>query len=513
MKQKTLRIILGDQLNHKHAWWDDDPETYTVLIAETQSETGYTVHHIQKVVAFFLAMRGFADWLREQRGAEVVYLKLDDPDNAHSISGNVKELLDTKKYDRWEYQLPDEYRLDEELKAFAKKSEIPSSAIDTEHFLSKRDDLKEHFKGKKTYIMESFYRMMRKKYDVLMDGSEPVQNNWNFDAQNRKSLPKDLDIPEPKSFPLDVSEIVNLLEKEKVKTMGRIDPAKFIWPVTRSQSLAMLRFFIDDLIPNFGNYQDAMKEGEWSLFHARLSFAMNSKMIDPKEVIERVEQAWRENKDGIPLAAVEGFIRQILGWREYMRGVYWAEMPDYEHKNFFNHQRKLPEWYWTGDTKMKCLSQAINQSLDYAYAHHIQRLMVTGNFALLAGIDPSDVDDWYLGVYIDALQWVEITNTRGMSQFADGGIVGTKPYVSTANYIDKMSDYCESCHYKKTKKTGEDACPFNALYWDFYERNRSKLEKNPRIGFVYPTLDKMNKNKKEELLKRADFILNNLDSL
>jgi deoxyribodipyrimidine photolyase-related protein len=256
-----------------------------------------------------------------------------------------------------------------------------------------------------------------------------------------------------------------------------------------------------------------MKKGEWSLYHARLSFGLNSKLIDPLEVIREVEDRWRADPKGVPLAAVEGFIRQILGWREYMRGVYWAKMPEYASLNYFGHSRKLPSWFWTGETKMQCLSQAVNQSLDYAYAHHIQRLMVTGNFALLAGIDPDEVDAWYLGVYIDAIEWVEITNTRGMSQYADGGLVGTKPYVSSANYIDKMSDYCQGCHYDKKKKVGDKACPFNSLYWNFYERHRDKLEDNPRIGFVYPTLNKMKGETRAEILEQAQKYLKNLETL
>ena len=512
MANKELRLVLGDQLNRQHSWWDDDPDGIIVLICEARSETDYVKHHIQKVVAFFLAMRDFGSWL-EERGFEVKYTKLNDKDNKGSIVDNVKHLVSKEKCFSWAYQLPDEYRLDEALKELEKSLDIPCNVADTEHFLSERQDLATFFKGKKTYLMESFYRYMRKKYDILMDGENPVDGKWNFDKQNRKSLPADHEVVEPKTYSKEVKELTDMLEDEGVKTFGRIDSENFIWPVTRREGLSMLRFFIDECLVNFGDYQDAMRQDEWSVYHARISFLMNSKIISPKEVIERVEEAWRGNKKKIPIAAVEGFIRQILGWREYMRGVYWAKMPGYARSNYFRHQRKLPEWFWTGDTKMNCLSQSINQSLDYAYAHHIQRLMVTGNFALLAGIHPDEVDAWYLGVYIDAIEWVEITNTRGMSQFADGGIVGTKPYVSSANYIDKMSDYCKDCHYSKSKKTGEKACPFNSLYWDFYDRHRDKLEKNPRIGFVYPTLNKMSSDKKEELLKQADYYLQNLDNL
>jgi deoxyribodipyrimidine photolyase-related protein len=512
MQKKTLRLVLGDQLNIKHSWWSDDPATFTVLMAETLSETGYVRHHIQKVTAFYLAMRHFAEAL-QAKGIEVVYLKLDDPKNKQSFSENIKSLLEHGSYTHWAYLLPDEYRLDEELKALANKLDLPCDVADTEHFLSERGDLAAHFKGKKTFVMESFYRMMRKKYDILMDGSEPVQGNWNFDKENRKSLPDDLRIPTPKTFPRKVKEVTDLLEKMDVKTIGRIDPEAFIWPLTREESLEMLGFFAEKLLNDFGNFQDAMKKGEWSLYHARLSFGLNSKLIDPLEVIREVEDRWRADPKGVPLAAVEGFIRQILGWREYMRGVYWAKMPEYASLNYFGHSRKLPSWFWTGETKMQCLSQAVNQSLDYAYAHHIQRLMVTGNFALLAGIDPDEVDAWYLGVYIDAIEWVEITNTRGMSQYADGGLVGTKPYVSSANYIDKMSDYCQGCHYDKKKKVGDKACPFNSLYWNFYERHRDKLEDNPRIGFVYPTLNKMKGETRAEILEQAQKYLKNLETL
>lgn len=513
MPTKTLRLVLGDQLNQHHSWWDDDPDSFEVLMCECLEETGYVTHHIQKVTAFFLAMRNFAEWLREEKGITVHYLKLDDEENAQSLTGNVEALLKNGSYHSWAYQLPDEYRLDRALSDFAGKAGHPCTTADTEHFLAGRFELRDFFKGKKTYLMESFYRMMRKKYDILMAGDEPVQGKWNFDHQNRKSLPEGVTLPEVKHYSRNVKGITDLLAKMDVKTMGRIDAENFIWPVSRAESLDLLEHFAKACLQKFGDYQDAMKRGEWSLFHARVSFSLNSKMLHPLEVIKRVEEAWQADDKKAPIAAVEGFIRQILGWREYMRGVYWAKMPEYAAMNYFGHDRKLPAWFWTGDTKMECMKQAVGQSLDYAYAHHIQRLMVTGNFALLAGVHPDEVDAWYLGVYIDAIEWVEITNTRGMSQYADGGIVGTKPYVSSANYIDKMSDYCGSCFYSKSKKTGDKACPFNSLYWHFYERHRDKLEKNPRIGFVYPTLNKMKEENREALLEQAEKYLENLDSL
>jgi deoxyribodipyrimidine photolyase-related protein len=513
MATKTLRLVLGDQLNHQHPWWNDDPETFEVLMCECLEETGYVTHHIQKVVAFFLAMRNFAKWLREEKGIAVHYMYLDSPDNTQSICGNVEALLQKGSFHSWAYQLPDEYRLDRALSDFAEKAPHPCATADTAHFLSERYELRDFFKGKKTYLMERFYRMMRKKYDVLMAGESPVDGKWNFDQQNRKSLPENAQVPEVKSYNHRVQDVVDLLAKMQVKTIGNIDAENFIWPVSRAESLDLLEHFAEACLQKFGDYQDAMKRGAWSLFHSRVSFALNSKMLTPLEVIKRVEMAWQADEKKAPIAAVEGFIRQILGWREYMRGVYWARMPEYATMNYFGHEGKLPAWFWTGDTKMQCMKQAVGQSLDHAYAHHIQRLMVTGNFALLAGVHPDEVDQWYLGVYIDAIEWVEITNTRGMSQYADGGIVGTKPYVSSANYIDKMSDYCGSCHYSKSKKTGENACPFNSLYWHFYERHRDKLEKNPRIGFVYQTLNKMKPDTKADLMAHADHILGQLDDL
>jgi deoxyribodipyrimidine photolyase-related protein len=302
-----------------------------------------------------------------------------------------------------------------------------------------------------------------------------------------------------------------MIEKAGVKTIGTIDPERFQWPVSRQESLEILDHFCEQLLANFGAYQDALTTWDPYLFHSRLSFSLNTKMISPLEVVQTVEKYWYAHQNQISIAQVEGFIRQIIGWREYMRGIYWAKMPEFRDLNYFGHDRKLPDWFWTGSTKMNCLKESIGQSLDLAYAHHIQRLMVTGNFTLLAGIHPYEVDQWYLGIYIDAIEWVEITNTRGMSQFADGGIVGTKPYVSSANYIKKQGNYCDHCAYEAAKKTGHGSCPFNSLYWHFYARNREKLEKNPRIGMMYRTWDKM--TNQQEVLDQAEFYLKNLDSL
>jgi deoxyribodipyrimidine photolyase-related protein len=512
----TLRLILGDQLNHAHAWYQKKDNDITYLLMEMRQETDYVAHHIQKVVAFFVAMRAFGESLREH-GHRVIYYTLDDPQNQQSLPDTVSKLIQQEAFDHFEYQLPDEWRLDQQLKALCADLHeigVSSQYYDTEHFLSGRTELAEHFKGKKTYVMESFYRMMRKKHNVLMDGDEPLTGQWNYDADNRRSLPKKHQWPKPLLVEKDVSQIVAMLQKAEVKTIGRLkEPKKFGWATTRQEGLEVLDYFVKNLLIHFGDYQDAMTPEGWALYHSRLSFLMNAKLLHPLEVIEAVVEYWQKNQDTIAFSQVEGFVRQIIGWREYMRGVYWARMPDYATLNKLDHTRNLPDWYWTGDTKMQCLSHAIGQSLDHAYAHHIQRLMVTGNFALLAGVHPDELDAWYLGIYIDAIEWVEITNTRGMSQFADGGIVGTKPYVSSANYIDKMSHYCGSCHYDKKKKTGEGACPFNSLYWYFYDRHRDALEKNPRVGMVYPTWKRMKEEDQKALLRQAEDYLEAINDL
>lgn len=510
--KKTLRLILGDQLNGQHSWFQKVDENIIYVLFEMRQETDYVAHHIQKVVAFFASMENFAKQLKKQ-SHQVVYWKLDDEKNTQSLVENLKIIIDENKIEHFEYQLPDEYRLDEQLKVFCEATKITSQVFDSEHFMSTRFELRDFFDGKKTYLMESFYRSMRRKYDLMMDGNQPVTGKWNYDKENRKKLPKDHVPIEPLVFEKDVSEVYQRIIDADVKTIGNIDVQNFIWATNREESLQVLDFFIEKCLPFFGTYQDAMTPHYWSLYHSRISFSMNVKMLSPLEVVTAAITHWEKNKDQITIAQIEGFVRQIIGWREYMRGVYWAKMPEFAELNYLEHNNKLPSYFWTGKTKMHCVRHSVQQSLDYAYAHHIQRLMVTGNFALLAGISPDELDEWYLGIYIDAIEWVEITNTRGMSQFADGGIVGTKPYVSSANYVDKMSHYCKTCFYNKKDKTGERACPFNSLYWDFYDRHRDKLEKNPRIGMAYRLWNKMDGEKRAGILKQADIYLKNLENL
>lgn len=504
----TLRLILGDQLNLQHSWFQESSEDVIYFMAEMRQETDYVKHHIQKVAAFFLSMRNFANSLKEQ-GHRVIYWSLDHDDNAQDLPKNLKNLITKHNIERFEYQLPDEYRLDEQLKDFCKSLEIETDIYDTQHFYTTREEVQEFFKGKKQFVMEYFYRNMRKKHHILMtNDKDPLGGQWNYDASNRKKWTGKPAIPPRKLPSNDVSEIVELLEKKKVATIGRIESTNLSWPCNREESLDVLKEFCERILPYFGDYQDAMDPNEPLLFHSRLSFSLNSKMLSPKEVITRVINYWQEHKETIDISQVEGFVRQILGWREYMRGMYWMQMPDYATLNKLDNHNALPSFYWTGKTQMNCLKHAITQSLDTAYAHHIQRLMITGNYALLTQSNPDEVDAWYLGIYIDALEWVEITNTRGMSQWADGGIIATKPYVSSGNYINKMSNYCSGCKYSVNKKTGENACPFNSLYWNFLDEKREHFNNNQRMSMMLRNLDNMDKKLLAKYKERANDIIN-----
>ncbi len=512
IKYETLRLILGDQLNPLHSWFSQKEEKVLYVLMEIRTETDYAWHHIQKATAFFAAMERFADHLKLE-GHNVKYIRLDDTENLQSFDANCAKLIQLHGISRFEYQQPDEYRVNTILENFCKSLEIASDVVDSAHFYTTRHEVGTFFEGKKMLLMENFYHYIRKKHDILMKGGVPEGNTWNFDADNRKKLPKNHVPPPPLLFNNDVSAAHDRIVKAGVFTIGSINPKALPWPLDRRQALELLQYFNEHCLPLFGTFQDAMDNNYWSLYHSRLSFAMNTKILSPHEVVDAAVAAWRDDPKGIALNQIEGFVRQIVGWREYMRGVYWMLMPGLETENFFGHTRKLPGWYWTGDTKMNCLKRAIGNSLEHAYAHHIQRLMITGNFALLAGVDPDEVDQWYLGIYIDALQWVEITNTRGMSQYADGGKIATKPYTGSANYINKSSNYCEKCYYDKSKRVGEKACPFNSLYWHFHDRHRDKLFHNPRIGFVYKLWEKMAGEDRAATLEQAEVYLKDIEKL
>ncbi|WP_296490961.1 cryptochrome/photolyase family protein [Rhodoferax sp.] len=511
----TLRLILGDQLNPRHSWFATvRPEVIYVLM-EIRQETDYVLHHAQKIIAIFAGMRELARQL-QSAGHRVHYLTIDDPANQQSLTGNLSALISLYQANAFEYQDPDEYRLDQQLQAFCASSPcfkiVSSSQVNSEHFYTQRDEVAEMFVNRKQWLMETFYRHMRKRHRVLIDGADkPAGGQWNFDADNRK--PWKGTPPEPPDLRPrhDHRALWASIQAAGVKSFGEPHAEDFRWPLDRDEALQQLDHFITQALPYFGDYEDAMSRKAQRLFHSLLSFALNVKMLKPDEVVQRVEAACRAGQ--VELAAAEGFIRQVVGWREYVRGIYWAQMPGYDQHNFFEHSTPLPEWFWTGHTRMSCLSASINASLQNAHAHHIQRLMVIGNFALLAGLDVQALHRWYLGVYIDAFEWVELPNTLGMSQFADGGLLATKPYVSSAAYIDRMSDYCKGCAYDKKQRLGEAACPFNALYWDFYQRNANKLERNPRIGMAYRQLAKMPADEVAALQAQATQIRQRLDTL
>lgn len=506
-----LRLILGDQLNQNHSWFNEVDGKTTYLMAEMRQETDYVKHHIQKVVAFFSAMRSFKEDLSD-KGHKFIYLTITDAENPQDLKRIIEKYVAQTEAKQFEYQLPDEYRLDQQLKSIIKKLNIETNAVDTEHFYTTRNQLEDFYKGKKQMVMESFYRMMRKEHAIMMVNDQPEGGKWNFDQSNRKKWTGSPAIPHERGFRKNVTVLLEEIKSANVTTFGTIEAESFNWPVTRTDCLSVLRYFCKELLVHFGDYQDALHTEEKYLFHSRLSFAMNSKILSPKEVIDKVLDHYYEHKNEIDISQVEGFIRQILGWREYMRGIYWKEMPDYAKLNKLGNTNTLPDFFWTGNTKMNCLKHAIGQSLDSAYAHHIQRLMIIGNYALLTQIDPAEVDQWYLGVYIDAIEWVEITNTRGMSQFADGGIVATKPYVSSANYINKMGNYCSTCTYSHTKKTGENACPFNALYWNFLDEKKEHFKDNHRMNMMMSLLEKKDSAELKALKQRAKDVIENADA-
>jgi deoxyribodipyrimidine photolyase-related protein len=510
---RTLRLLLGDQLNINHSWFNEAPDDIDYLMIEVASEATYVSHHIVKITSFFLAMRLFASELRK-RGFSVIYIALDNEKSQGTFHNTIHSVLRKGSYERFEYLEPDEFRLDRHLKEFAKSLSIPSGVMSSEHFLEERTSVADFFRGKKQFLLESYYRHLRLQHDILLDDKKkPEGGMWNFDKENRSKFSPSTVIPKRLTFNYEVDNIVSMLHAQSVPTIGRCEEKSFFPPLSRDDALLALSYFCSSCLQHFGTYQDAMTLRDPFLFHSLLSFPLNVKLLSPREVIDAAIKEWTLRPSEISISQIEGFVRQILGWREYMRGIYWAKMPDYATLNFFGARTSLPHYFWDGVTAMKCMSDSLHSSLSHSYAHHIQRLMILGNFALLAGIDPTEVDSWYLGVYVDAIEWVQLPNTRGMSQFADGGIVATKPYVASSNYIHKMSDYCSKCSYNRSLKYGDKACPFNSLYWDFFSRNRDKLERNPRIGMAYVTLDRMNSKEREAILSQAKHYLAHLEAL
>ncbi|MEM8970522.1 MAG: cryptochrome/photolyase family protein [Pseudomonadota bacterium] len=510
LRSETNRLILllGDQLSQQlSSLCAGDPATDSLLMAEVAEEASYVPHHKKKIAFVFSAMRHFAEEL-SGAGWRVRYVRIDDPDNTGSLSGEIARALRDTPADGVLMTEPGEHRLKTGLTEWAVKQGVDLQVLEDTRFIASHQEFRDWAGGRKQLRMEYFYRDMRRKTGLLMAGDEPVGGRWNFDAENRKPARGDLLIPQPYQVEPDAltSKVLDLVDARFGNNFGTLRP--FCYAVTRDDALKALSIFVDTALPRFGDYQDAMLTGEPFLFHSVLAQYINAGLLDPLEVCQSVERAYYDGH--APLNAAEGYIRQIIGWREYIRGIYWLKMPGYTDENFFDADRPLPDFYWTGETEMACIAAAVAQTRDEAYAHHIQRLMVTGNFAMLAGIDPHQVHEWYLAVYADAYEWVEAPNVIGMSQFADGGLLASKPYAASGNYINKMSDHCRDCRFDVKKKTGADACPFNPLYWDFLVRNEDQLRGNPRLGQVYRTWDKMSDDKKAAYLDSARAVLEDL---
>ena len=505
----TLLPILGDQLSPGLASLRAaDRATSVVLMAEVMEEATYVRHHRKKIAFLFSAMRHFAERLRTD-GWTVDYIRLDDRDNSGSLSGEIARACQRHMVTRILATEPGEWRVLEAMRLWP-----AVTILNDDRFMCSREDFAAWADGRKQLRMEWFYRDMRRRTGLLMDADKPAGGQWNLDAENRKSAKALLASgallrPQPPQFEPDAITrgVLDLVAERFGDHIGTLEP--FWFAVTPEQAEQALDHFIANVLPHFGDYQDTMITGEPFLYHAVLSPYINAGLLDPLAVCRRAEAEYHAGRAG--LNAVEGFIRQIIGWREYVRGIYWREMPGYVTRNALSATRPLPGFYWTGDTDMACLKAAIGQTITHAYAHHIQRLMITGTFALLAGIDPHSVHEWYLAVYADAYEWVELPNTLGMSQFADGGLLGSKPYAASGSYIDRMSDYCRGCRYDVTAKTGETACPFNALYWDFLVRNRDTLGQNPRLGPVYLTWDKLDPARQAATRASAAAFLARLD--
>jgi deoxyribodipyrimidine photolyase-related protein len=501
-----LVLILGDQLSEDlSALREADRETDTVVMAEVMDEASYVPHHPKKIAFLFAAMRKFAAHL-EGQGWSVRYTRLDDDGNAGSIPGELIRAAEATGATEVLATEPGEFR----LIAALEECPIPVHQFPDDRFLCSHAEFEAWAEGRKELRMEWFYREMRRKTGLLMEGDKPEGGKWNYDHDNRKPAPDEVTFGGPMQFTPDdtVEEVLDLVEARFGENFGSLRP--FWFATDRGQARRALAHFISGALSKFGDYQDAMLDSERFLYHAVISMYLNAGLLSWREICEAAVAAYEAGN--APLNAVEGFVRQIIGWREYMRGIYFREGPDYVSRNALGHDRALPDFYWSADTKMRCVARAVEQTRDEAYAHHIQRLMVTGNFALLAGIDPHAVHEWYLAVYADAYEWVEAPNVIGMSQFADGGIVGSKPYISGGNYIRKMSDYCKSCVYDVGEKTGDRSCPFNYLYWAFLHRHRDRFGKNPRMAQMYRTWMRMSDERREEVLKSAETFLARLDA-
>ena len=505
---KSIILILGDQLSHnisslKRCNKDRD----LIVMCEVMKECTTPKHHKKKIAFILSAMRHFSVELHNE-GFDVCYVKLDDKNNSNSFKSEIVRISQQYKIDNIKVTHPGEYRVLEELKSLNELN-INVEILDDDRFLCSIEEFKEFTKSKKSLVMEGFYRYMRKKHNILMDeNNKPIGGKWNYDSQNRKPPKSGLKIPTHYQNKPDeiTNEVIDLVNERFSDHFGDINP--FYLGVTRDEAVLVLKNFIKERLENFGTYQDAMIENEDFMYHSHIGFYLNNGLLNPLEAIKLVEEEYQ--KGDVSINSAEGFIRQIMGWREYVRGVYWLKMPEYSELNFLNAKNKLPEFYWGGKTKMNCIKECVRSTKQNSYAHHIQRLMVLGNFALIAGIDPKEVNEWYLIVYADAYEWVELPNVSGMVLFADGGILGTKPYAASGSYVNKMSNYCKNCSYDVKEKLGEKACPFNYLYWNFLIENKDVLRKNHRMAMIYNVLEKFDEEKTENIQSDSKKFLNTI---
>lgn len=511
----TLRLILADQLTATLPLIAEAATDDTLLLVEVMEEASYVPHHPQKIAFLFSAMRHFAAELKAA-GKRVRYVSLDDPANTGSFDGEVARAVQELGATRVLVTEPGEWRVLQKFQAWLHTLGVPVEILSDVRFFSTRAEFAAYAQGRKQLRMEFFYRELRQRTGILMENTgKPVGGKWNYDTENRGAYDGAVTPPTiPVSLPDAITQAVLALVQEKFSHhFGRL--AGFRYGVTRAEALEHLQHFLQHRLPYFGQYQDAMAQGQPYMFHSLISMYLNCGLLVADEVCRAAEAAYYGGQ--APLPAVEGFIRQILGWREYVRGVYWHQMPDYATRNYLAAQTPLPHWFWNGETKMNCLHHAINETRDHAYAHHIQRLMVIGNFALLAGLEVQEVCQWYLAVYADAYEWVELPNTLGMALYGDGGAEGggmaSKPYAASGAYINKMSDYCGNCHYDVNLKEGEKACPYNRLYWGFLIRHETKLRTNMRMVYPYATLGKFSSARREKLAAEARVVIEHLATL
>ncbi|MGX0902478.1 deoxyribodipyrimidine photolyase-related protein [Roseovarius sp. MBR-79] len=501
-----LVLVLGDQLSlDLPALRAADKAFDVVVMAEVRDEGSYVPHHPKKIALILSAMRHFAQELRAN-GWKVAYTRLDDPEATPSIVGELMRRAGEFGASEVIATQPGEWR----LIAALDEAPLTVTQLPDDRFICALDEFDRWAEGRKELRMEYFYREMRRKTGLMMEGDKPAGGKWNYDHDNRKPAQADMLRATPMRFEPDAMtrDVLDLVETRFGGHFGDLRP--FWFAVTSDEAWRAFDHFATHLLPNFGDYQDAMVSGDRFVHHSVISMYLNLGLLDPLDICARVEAAWKAGL--VPINAAEGYIRQVIGWREYVRGIYFREGPDYTARNALGQTRDLPGFYWGGETRMTCVAQAVDQTKEEAYAHHIQRLMVTGNFALLAGVDPAKVHAWYLAVYADAFEWVEAPNVIGMSQFADGGIIASKPYVSSGNYIARMSDYCAACAYSVKAKTGPDACPFNLLYWDFLIRHRDRFGRNPRMGPVYRTWDRMAADHRNAVLRDAAHLLTRLEA-